>query len=68
MAGHAQLQFVMTECSKIQIRLMGLNYYDGKNIMNIVILKSGTEKKIVGEGVGTHDSEPNHSTTFVVNL
>ena len=24
MAGHAQLQFVMTECSKTQIRLMGL--------------------------------------------
>ena len=26
MAGHAQLQFVMTECSKTQIRLTGLNY------------------------------------------
>ena len=24
MAGHAQLKFVMTECSKTQIRLMGL--------------------------------------------
>ena len=24
MAGHAQLQFVMTECSKTQIRLTGL--------------------------------------------
>ena len=24
MAGHAQLNFVMTECSKIQIRLTGL--------------------------------------------
>ena len=27
MAGHAQLKFVMTECSKTQIRLPGLNYY-----------------------------------------
>ena len=27
MAGHAQLKFVMTECSKTQIRLTGLNYY-----------------------------------------
>ena len=26
MAGHAQLEFVMTECSKTQIRLTGLNY------------------------------------------
>ena len=26
MAGHAQLKFVMTECSKTQIRLMGLIY------------------------------------------
>ena len=26
MAGHAQLKFVMTECSKTQIRLTGLNY------------------------------------------
>ena len=25
MAGHAQLKFVMTECSKTQIRLMGLS-------------------------------------------
>ena len=25
MAGHAQVKFVMTECSKTQIRLMGLN-------------------------------------------
>ena len=25
MAGHAQLKFVMTECSKTQIRLTGLN-------------------------------------------
>ena len=27
MAGHAQLKFVMTECSKTQIRLTGLIYY-----------------------------------------
>ena len=26
MAGHAQLKFVMTECSKTQIRLTGLRY------------------------------------------
>ena len=26
MAGHAQLKFIMTECSKIQIRLTGLIY------------------------------------------
>ena len=26
MAGHAQLEFVMTECSKTQIRLTGLIY------------------------------------------
>ena len=27
MAGHAQLKFVMTECSKTQIRLTGLTLY-----------------------------------------
>ena len=27
MAGHAQLKFVMTECSKTQIRLTGLIFY-----------------------------------------
>ena len=27
MAGHAQLKFVMTECSKTQTRLTGLNWY-----------------------------------------
>ena len=27
MAGHAQLKFVMTECSKTQIGLTGLIYY-----------------------------------------
>ena len=26
MAGHAQLKFVMTECSKTQIRLTGLTF------------------------------------------
>ena len=29
MAGHAQLKFVMTECSKTQIRLTGLSYNEG---------------------------------------
>ena len=28
MAGHAQLKFVMTECSKTQIRLTGLRSYE----------------------------------------
>ena len=30
MAGHAQLKFFMTECSKIQIRLTGLNWWMGR--------------------------------------
>ena len=29
MAGHAQLKFVMTECSKTQIRFTGLNSLSG---------------------------------------
>ena len=29
MAGHAQLKFVMTECSKTQIRLTGLIWFYG---------------------------------------
>ena len=37
-AGHAQLKFVMTECSKTQIRLTGLNWRRcrcGCNVINI---------------------------------
>ena len=38
MAGHAQLKFVMTECSKTQIRLAGLIFKKKKkNIKNIKI-------------------------------
>ena len=34
MAWHAQLKFVMTECSKTQIRLTGLIYYsDGFSLL-----------------------------------
>ena len=33
MAGHAQLKFVMTECSKTQIHLTGLIYLKGMSIM-----------------------------------
>ena len=33
MAGHAQLKFVMTECSKTQIRLAGLIYYFSQNFI-----------------------------------
>ena len=42
MAGHTQLKFVMTECSKTQIRLTGLNYcYQGIILQqkNILCLK-----------------------------
>ena len=38
MAGHAQLKFVMTECSKTQIRLTGLNYRgESSNIFNVLL-------------------------------
>ena len=33
MAGHAQLKYVMTECSKTQIRLTGLNCKHVKKIV-----------------------------------
>ena len=37
MAGHAQLKFVMTECSKTQIHLMGLTYFlREKSILNTI--------------------------------
>ena len=36
MAGHAQLKFVMTECSKTQIRLTGPIYVDGE----VVVLRT----------------------------
>ena len=35
MAGHAQLKFVMTECSKTQIRLTGLIYWADPKVQEI---------------------------------
>ena len=49
MAGHAQLKFVMTECSKTQIRLTGLNYARAKNakkvdsVMSCYIIQASDE-------------------------
>ena len=37
MAGHAQLQFVMTECSKTQIRLTGLIWSEEKTKYSFVV-------------------------------
>ena len=34
MAGHAQLKFVMTECSKTQIRLSGLSWFCGSHMQS----------------------------------
>ena len=51
MAGHAQLKFVMTECSKTQIRLARLNYKNPKNsdtkkVTNVQTPKLWTPEKI----------------------
>ena len=45
MAGHAQLKFVMTECSKTQIRLAGLNYTISISIWysNVLYISQGLE-------------------------
>ena len=37
MAGHAQLKFVMTECSKTQIRLTGLKFCHGEQFRALSI-------------------------------
>ena len=42
MAGHAQLKFVMTECSKTQIRLTGLICFYGQLTKLILDLSSNT--------------------------
>ena len=39
MAGHAQLKFVMTECSKAQIRLTGLIYDNQKDKKPMIMIK-----------------------------
>ena len=45
MAGHAQLKFVMTECSKTQIRLTGLScnmhvtVLNLNQVLNLVVVK-----------------------------
>ena len=38
MAGHAQLKFVMTECSKTQIHLTGLIYYSTGSVRWVQML------------------------------
>ena len=38
MAGHAQLKFVMTECSKTQIRLTGLTWSYTENVISLPLL------------------------------
>ena len=37
MAGHAQLKFVITECSKTQIRLMGLTFWWWYPLLNFKV-------------------------------
>ena len=45
MAGHAQLKFVMTECSKTQIRLTGL-----KCIVGTLYIETGADPEILKGG------------------
>ena len=45
MAGHAQLKFVMTECSKTQIRLTGLIWFQA-TILNVKLLKWMDEREM----------------------
>ena len=53
MAGHAQLKFVMTECSKTQIRLTGLIRFTGMlfkikaNVFQIVDRMNKTKGKLI---------------------
>ena len=63
MAGHAQLKFVMTECSKTQIRLTGLIWFyhillrpkDADRIVNSVDPDQTAPSGAVGQSVlGLH--------------
>ena len=47
MAGHAKLKFVMTECSKTQIRLTGLNYTVLRPIYFHVVININTTRKVM---------------------
>ena len=58
MASHAQLKFVMTECSKTQIRLTGLIWQSG--IVIITVSDKEEEKK------KSHDKKPDQPK-FVVS-
>ena len=46
MAGHAQLKFVMTECSKTQIRLTGLIFWPEKTLNHTRFTKGGNYRLI----------------------
>ena len=55
MAGHAQLQFVMTECSKTQIRLTGPIFRSLKSCHNWLLVVTLYKEDITSEHfMGTH--------------
>ena len=49
MAGHAQLKFVMTECSKTQIRLTGLIFFFFSSVLLIILI--GKRLTVVSLGI-----------------
>ena len=57
MTGHAQLKFVMTECSKTQIRLTGLICWMSLDTVSIIANTSARKHTILwSNGVNTEDT------------
>ena len=57
MAGHAQLDFVMTECSKTQIRLTGLIYVLLTAILQSLLLQFSFHTGRIREELPLHDKK-----------
>ena len=67
MAGHAQLKFVMTECSKTQIRLTGLIYLSLFGLLEclVMLLTLTLEIKIKQRNISNKVSGNKNSVKFV---
>ena len=66
MAGHAQLKFVMTECSKTQIRLTGLKYESKRGTIPAYKFRKNCCSCFCK--MQTYQTDKGTTTTFVVFL
>ena len=69
MAGHAQLKFVMTECSKTQIRLTGLIYVNiNLFLSDLKTMPTSTGKRLLVSGWWGMCRHPNYLGDMLISV